>query len=270
MKKIIALLFIFCVFSVSAHEFWLQPDKFIYKKGEKANIRFLVGENFEGDNWTGNRSKVNFLSLIQNGIKTDLSSTLSNNKGDSLQFTLPQDGTAMIVYSGLNSSIEIEAGKFNAYLEEDGLKEAIEYRNQHNETDSMGRELYQRSVKTILQVGKKYDSTCKMPTELPLDIIPMENPYRIRKEQEITVSILFHKEPLANTLIKIWQRENNKTTKKEMMTDEFGLASFPVRPSGRWMVSVVKMIRLQNEPKANPRDAGHWQSYWGSCTWGYP
>ena len=29
------------------------------------------------------------------------------------------------------------------------------------------------------------------------------------------------------------------------------------------MVSTVKMIRLENDAKAN------WQSYWGSCTWGY-
>jgi uncharacterized GH25 family protein len=263
MKKIVTLLFILCVISVFAHEFWLQPDKFIYKKGEKATIKFLVGENFEGDNWSGNRSKINFLSLIQDGKKTDLSSALSDNKGDSLQFTLPREGTAMVVYSGLNSSIELEAAKFNAYLEEDGLKEAIEYRKQHNETDSMGREFYQRSVKTIFQVEKKYDSTYKMQTDLPLDIIPMKHPYQLKKDQQLTVKVLFNKVPLAFSLVNIWHRENNKTVRVQIQTDEYGLAGFPVKTSGRWMVSVVKMIRLQNEPKAD------WQSYWGSCTWGY-
>ena len=49
MKKLISLFFIFCFISVAAHEFWLQPDKFIYKKGETASIKFRVGENFEGD-----------------------------------------------------------------------------------------------------------------------------------------------------------------------------------------------------------------------------
>jgi hypothetical protein len=29
------------------------------------------------------------------------------------------------------------------------------------------------------------------------------------------------------------------------------------------MISTVKMERLENDPRAN------WQSYWGSCTWGY-
>ncbi len=47
--------------ALSAHEFWLQPVKFNYRKGEKINIRFMVGENFEGENWTGDKSKIHEL-----------------------------------------------------------------------------------------------------------------------------------------------------------------------------------------------------------------
>jgi uncharacterized GH25 family protein len=263
MKKFITILLILCVISVSAHEFWLQPDKFIYKKGEKANIKFRVGENFEGENWAGNRSKINFLHLYLNGVKTDLSSALSDNKGDSLQYTLAQEGTAMVVYSGLNSFIELEPAKFNAYLKEDGLRNTISYRNDHSETDSMGREFYQRSVKTILQVGFKYDSSFKQATFLPLDIIPLEHPYLIRDRQKMSVKVFFNKEPLPEQLIKIWYRENNKTSMEELLTDQDGIVSFKIKKTGNWMVSTVKMIRLENDPKAN------WQSYWGSCTWGY-
>jgi uncharacterized GH25 family protein len=248
---------------VSAHEFWLHPDKFIYTKGEKAIIKFRVGENFEGENWAGNRSKINFLSLYTNGRKTDLAPFISNNNGDSLQLTMKEEGTAMVVYNGQNSFIELEASKFNAYLEEDGLREAMEYRKQHHETDSMSHEFYQRSVKTILQVGNRYDSLFKQPSTLPLDIIPLEHPYSIRDRQKMVIKVLFNNKPLADQLIKMWYRENNNTIKEDLLTDQNGLVSFKIRKSGRWMVSTVKMIHLENNPKAN------WQSYWGSCTWGY-
>jgi uncharacterized GH25 family protein len=56
--------------------------------------------------------------------------------------------------------------------------------------------------------------------------------------------------------------------KQEMSTDENGEVSFLTETSGEWMVSCVKMIRLENDPKADPTAIG-WQSYWGSCTWGY-
>ena len=264
MKKIFSFLILLSLYTIlSSHEFWLQPSTFAYKKGEKATISFRVGENFEGENWSGNRSKINFCSLYLGGIKTDLSSSLSDKKGDSIQTVFSQEGTAVVVYSSINSFIELEAGKFNAYLREDGLQEAIEYRKQHQETDSMSHEFYQRSVKTILQVGDRYDSCFKQPTPLPLDIIPLQHPYLIKDKQKMTVQVLFNKKPLAEQLIKIWYRLDNKTMEEELLTDPDGMISFKIKKSGRWMVSTVKMIHLENDPKAN------WQSYWGSCTWGY-
>ena len=263
MKKLITSIFVLCVISVAAHEFWLEPSKFIYKRGETASIKFRVGENFEGENWSGNRSKINFLSFYQNGIKKDISASLSDNTGDSLQLHLDQEGTAVVAYNGINSFIELEAGKFNAYLKEDGLQEAIDYRTQHGETDSMSHEAYQRSVKTIIQVGKKYDNTFAMETDLPVDIIPSAHPYKIKNKQAVTFKILFHKKPLVNHLIKLWHRVNNKTIFAEKLSDENGRVSFLIEKKGKWMVSTVQMIRTETEPKAN------WQSYWGSCTWGY-
>ena len=263
MKKLITLFFVLFVISVSGHEFWLQPDKFIYKPGEKATIKFMVGEDFEGKNWNGNRSKINFLYLYQNGIKTDLSPTMSENNGDSIQLTLVKQGTTLIEYNSLNSFIELEAEKFNAYLEEDGLREALAYRKLHNETDSMGREQYQRSVKTILQVGSAYDSSFKQSSPLPLDIIPIDHPYLVRDRQKMAVKILFNKKPLADQLIKVWFRDDNKTIKDDLLTDHDGIISFKVKKTGRWMVSTVKMEHLENNTKAG------WQSYWASLTWGY-
>lgn len=263
MKKIITLFFLFCFVSISAHEFWLHPDKFIYKRGDKAIVKFMVGENFEGKNWSGNQSKINFLHLYSNGIKTDLSSLVAEKNGDSLQFIIPDEGTAMVVYNSLNSYIELAADKFNAYLEEDGLRETIEYRRQHHERDSAGREAYQRTVKTILQAGKKYDSSFKQSTPLPLDIIPLKHPYLISDREKMQVKLLFDKKPLADQLIKIWHREGVQTKMEELLTDQDGIASFRVKRSGRWMVSTVKMIHTDTDPKAQ------WQSYWSSCTWGY-
>lgn len=246
-----------------SHEFWLSPDKYIYQRTEAINIRFLVGENFEGDNWNGNNSRIQTLTFYYGGVRDDLSEYLSENNGDSLQLTMVDEGTAMIAFNSNNSFIELESGKFNAYLEEDGLNDAIAYRNQHHQTDSTGYEYYQRCAKAIIQVGKTRDNTYKATTGMPVDIIPQYNPYSLNNEDSIRVKILFEKNPLQNALVKVWHRQNDTTIKKEMLTDENGEIVFPVITSGRWMVSTVKMIRLENDSRAD------WQSYWGSLTWGY-
>lgn len=265
MKKIITVLFLLVVISVSAHEFWLQPNRFIYDGGEKAVIKLMVGENFDGQNWTGDSSRVASLKLWTKDGKQDIPSN-HWKKGDSLEIYLAPSNTGssiMITFNSKNSFIHLEAAKFNAYLEEDGLRNAIEYRREHHETDSMGHEAYQRSVKTILQVGKKKDSSILKRTDLPLDIVPINHPLLVPDRQKMSFKVYFNNSPLADQLVKVWFKENGKTIKEDLLTDQDGIVSFRLKKSGIWMISTVKMIRLENDPKAQ------WQSYWGSCTWGY-
>ncbi len=266
MKKIITSFLLLCVISVAAHEFWLQPSTFIYKRGEKIIIKFLVGEDFTGENWSGDKSRIASLFLYdKTGSHNMVSPIIPFAKGDSLQL-IPigdNEGSYMIAFNSNNSFIDLEAAKFNAYLEEDGLRNVIDYRKEHNEMDSAGHEAYQRSVKTIYQVGKKYDSSFMKRTELPLDIVPLNHPLLTRDGQKISFKVFFNKTPLADQLIKIWYKEKGKTIKEELLTDPEGIVSFRLKKSGTWMISTVKMIRLENDPKAQ------WQSYWGSCTWGY-
>jgi uncharacterized GH25 family protein len=263
-KKLQVTILLFCISALlSAHEFWLQPEKFIYQRSEPINIKFNVGENFTGENWSGDTSKVQSLRFYYADINDDLTDAMGKSKGDSIQFALVDEGTAMITFNSRNSYIELDSAKFNAYLQEDGLKEAIRYRKQNNESDSSGREYYQRSVKTILQVGTVYDSTSQQQTELPLDIVPQSNPYLIKNNKELTVKVFFKNLLLSNTLVKVWHRKKNKVTKEEYITNQDGEVSFDVERTGAWMVSCVKMIRVNDDPGAQ------WQSYWGSCTWGY-
>jgi uncharacterized GH25 family protein len=267
-KLLLTILFFTLTAILSAHEFWLQPDKFIYKRGEEINIRFNVGENFTGENWTGDTAKVQRLNFYYADVKDDLTPAMGNEKGDSIRLSVFDEGTAMVTFNSKNSFIELDSAKFNAYLLEDGLTEAIKYRKQNKEMDSAGHELYQRSVKTILQVGKVYDTVFKQHTDLPLDIIPQSNPYTLKNKEEVTVKIFFNDQPLTGKLVKVWHRKKNKTIKEEYTTNRNGEISFDVETNGEWMVSCVKMKRLNNDPQLRPVTAG-WQSYWGSCTWGY-
>lgn len=264
MKKYFFTIFsLLTALSIIAHEFWLQPDRFILKPGQSVNIRFWVGENFVGENWAGNNKKIKTLSLNTQKETKDITASLSGATGDSLKLSITEEGTAMLLYNSTNSFILLQAIKFNEYLKEDGLQNAIDYRTTNHENDSAGREFYQRSVKTILQAGEKMTRNILNQTALPLDIVPLQNPYSITAKDSLHFKIFFNKELFAHQLIKIWHRVNNKTTATQILTNSAGEIAIKNNRSGKWMVSTVKMIRLQNEEKAD------WQSYWASCTWGY-
>jgi len=263
-KKVFILTAILtCVVPILAHEFWLQPQQYLFSAGDEVNIRFKVGEGFAGDNWKGNDERVQELKLYYADVTDNLKTALSSDEGDSVQFSLFEEGTAMVIFNSVNSYIELEAPKFNEYLSEDGLTSTIDYRREHNETDSMGHEFYQRSVKTIVQVGTKKTDVCKKQTSLPLDIIPLSHPYSISNNQLMKVKILFKGQPLANAKMRVWNKMPDAVTDTSYLSDANGEISFPVTTGGEWMVSSVHMIHLDADPKAT------WQSYWGSLTWGY-
>jgi uncharacterized GH25 family protein len=270
-KKIILTLTV-CIVSVwvLAHEFWFQPQKFHYSIREVARIRFLVGEGFKGDNWAGNKDKVQQLfHYTPSGSIIDVAHRLSENKGDSLQLPLQEEGTHMIIFNSTNSLINLDAEKFNEYLKEDGLDNATAYRKANKEESKNGTEHYQRSIKTLLQVSYKPTNACTNPTNLPLDIIPEKNPYEVlvgARESLLKVKfrVLLNKEPLNNALVKIWyylpgkkeaQMDTLRTNKKGWITAD--------RHPGPYMVSCVYMEHTPADKDAE------WQSYWASLSFEY-
>ncbi|TMI87321.1 MAG: DUF4198 domain-containing protein [Bacteroidetes bacterium] len=263
-KKITAIfLLLTFISSLSAHEFWLNPKKFIYKRTEKVDIRFLVGENFEGENWQGNNERIRSLKIYYGGVSDDLSRSITDAAGDSIEYSMLDEGTNLIAFNSNNSFIEMEPSKFNEYLAEDGLLNALEYRKKNNEIGCNGREFYQRCAKTLLQVGDVKDETYSTITTLSIDIVPSSNPYQLNNKEFFRVKIFYKGSPLRYALIKSWHRVKNKTEMKDLKTDSKGEIVFPVNTKGKWMISTVKMERLTDNPVAE------WQSYWGSLTWGY-
>jgi uncharacterized GH25 family protein len=264
MRKI-ALVTVLLTFisSLSAHEFWLNPEKFIYRRTEKVNISFLVGENFVGENWEGNNERIKSLKIYFGGVSDDLSPVVTGATGDSIEYLMIDEGTNLIAFNSNNAFIEMAPLQFEAYLKEDGLTNALEYRKRNNETGCTGREFYQRCAKTLLQVGEVKDKTYGMATSLIIDIIPSSNPYQLKNKEIFRAKVFYKKAPLVNGLIKVWHRVKNKTEKKELRTDSNGEIFFPVITKGKWMITTVTMERLTDNPVCD------WQSYWGSLTWGY-
>jgi uncharacterized GH25 family protein len=258
------ILFTFLIVMGGAHEFWLEPERFHVQPGQQVNLRFRVGEHFEGENWTGNRQLVDTLKVYFDGFDDDLEDLISDSTGDSLNLQFFNEGTVLVAFQSKNKYIELPAEKFNEYLKEDGIDNVAHWRKEHGENDSVSREHYQRNVKTLIQVGDSRTDNYRTATLLPLDIIPLNHPYRLKKGQHLQLRVLFNKEPLSGQLIKVWHKLNGKVETIDLRTDAKGELSVPVSLAGQWMASTVKMER------AAPADStAQWQSYWGSLTWGY-
>jgi hypothetical protein len=268
-----AILFSFLLLSITpgiAHEFWLLPQVFSYQVGQKVYLRFQVGEDYTGENWQGNRDKVNMLRATSNNYQIDLVPVMGTASGDSVRLdTIIYPGNYTITYYGKNSYIELEAKKFNAYLEDEGLLEALRFRTLAGQDTTTGRENYQRCAKTLIRIKSRMGKSDYLktsfyvaPTGLPLDFVPLDNPYNLKQPGMIAFNVYFQNKLLRSGKVWLWQKLNGKT-KKTLIDIESGVAKAMIEPAGTWMISLVKMIQ---DPV---KGMGYWQSYWGSLTWGY-
>lgn len=264
MKKVFLVCTIVCISLLGlAHEFWLQPLKFWLKANEATSISILVGEDYKGEKSDWSKYKIQQLKHYSTQGAEDYTSHLSTKDKSLIEVSFAKPGNHLIAFNNSNKFIELEATKFNEYLESEGLGYIAQIRKEKNETGKPGREFYQRCVKTLFKVGNRNDSTFAINTGMRLELIPQQNPYTAKSGDKITVKVLFDNQTIKGALVLAWNVQDGKTSVTRFTSNEQGEISFPVILKGRWMISSVHMI-----PHTDPAEAD-WQSYWASYTFGY-
>jgi len=261
-QKIVFVIFLFLSASLAqAHEFWMQPKKFLFTVRETMILDFMVGENFEGELWNLKKQRLVKLDHIAAAKTVNLLPAVKEGEGKNLSVTFQQEGTHLFVMQSNNAFIKLDGEKFNAYLKEDGLDEILEHRTKTNTLADSASEHYARCAKLLVQVGDRKDQTYRKIAGLPLEIIPLSNPYNTQIGDELKFRVLFNGKPLAFTLVKVWNKGEGKTFIQNLHTEKDGVVTIRLSNSGSWMISTVKMV-------ASIDEAADWQSYWASLVFG--
>ncbi|MBI1767010.1 MAG: DUF4198 domain-containing protein [Bacteroidetes bacterium] len=261
-RKIHFVIFILLIGSIAeSHEFWLQPKKFWYKIGEDLRVDFLVGENFEGELWDLDKNKIEKLNLHHLTKVIDLKTQVKPAEKDRLKFKFAETGTYLLSLQSSEAYIELDAQKFNEYLKEDGLDDALDIRTKTTTLDKPSKEFYSRYAKLLVQSGDKTDDTYKKKVGLRLEIIPQQNPYNLKSGDYLQCLVLFDGKPSLHQLVKVWNKIGNASILQNAYTENDGTIKFPISSKGPWMVSTVKMIESE-------KTGADWQSFWGSLVFG--
>jgi uncharacterized GH25 family protein len=262
-KIILSIMLLAFLQSGLAHEFWLMPARFRVKAGEKVNVKLLVGENFRGEDWGKKRERTLQVTHWGGKAKTDLTAQATQSDANDLMVEFKSPGTHLVAMQSKNSFIELEGDKFDAYLKEDGIDNILALRTKNGQANQKARELYQRCAKTLVQVGGKDDNTYQLVTGMPLEIVPLDNPYQLKAGDRLRVRVLFEGKPLADHSVRTWHKTGQPegtTQTGQLRTDANGEAALVLSAKGFWMVSLVRMVP---NPQTSQSD---YQSYWGSLT----
>ncbi|MFP6673613.1 MAG: DUF4198 domain-containing protein [Pirellulaceae bacterium] len=245
--------------SASGHDYWLQPQRFFLAKGESTAVKLFVGDHFvsETDRPVQSKKTVDF-QLISRNEMTDLRVTKDNGARTSAFISPKNLGSHLVVMQRDWSHIEIEAAKFNKYLEHEGLSRILELRRKAGEEKTVGRERYRRYLKALVQVGKESDETFKRKIGHRLEILPHSHPSATTIGDDISLSILFEGKPLINAQVAAYNRRDDQTKTHEARTDEQGRVQFTLDHSGLWLIRLVHMQRCDDDPEFE------WESFWAA------
>lgn len=247
-----------------AHEFWIQPVSFRPALNAEVGVRLMVGDGFPGEARTRDSKKIERLDVL--GPSSEGKAVAIDGKdGDEPVgvIKLARPGVHAIVYRGRETTIELEAQKFEDYLREEGLDAIIKRRAELGESKAAGREGYSRCAKSLVTAGGEASGAWDASGGLKVEIVPTANPCAARAGDTLGFRLIRDGKPVQNAQLTALTQAAGSTVRMTSRTDDHGEASFTLRSPGLWVINVVLMDRV--DPAANRADVD-WISIWSSLS----
>lgn len=190
---------------------------------------------------------------------------------EALALEAPVAGTVLLALDSAAKSLTLPGDRFTHYLQEEGLDGVIAARRAAGTSDEPGRERYRRCIKTLIRVGEEADRTLAVRTGQRLEIVPLVDLFALKVGDALGIEVTFDGQPLAGALVRAWHRgpgaspdSTASVTRHEVRTDAAGRAEVRLGKTGEWMLSLVHMVPVTDDP------AHDWDSYWGNLTFALP
>lgn len=234
-----------------AHDFWIQPTKFIVAPGQPIGFTFQVGHGKFRERWSNNQ-RVTTLVEFNRGIRRDLRPQLRSGGNFDFEMTAAAPGLHVIAMQSNHASSELPAIRFNEYAREEGIVPIIAARNAGGRNNLPGRERYSRRAKALIQVGPAlaaHQAFATRPLGLKLEIVPDRNPYTLGANRLLPVHVLYNGRRLAGATVKLTNLANDERPVATVVTDRAGQARFRIPASGSWLLNVIWSEPVRNDPK---------------------
>lgn len=255
---------------LQAHEFWFAPIVSPQAVGGTVTLRLEVGEFFSGE---AAGFSIPGTQLLRHFPAQEPSQDLrpylpADAPEAEVALALDVPGTHLLAFDSTPLHITLEAGKFNAYLHDEGLDFVRVHREKAGTADQPARERYRRHIKTLIQVGpapeaSSHNSAMTHATQVGqrLEITPQRNPLALAPGDALPLKIVFDDKPLVGGLVKAWHKHKGQLVVIRTTTSALGEVVFDLPYAGDWMVSVVHMV-----PAVVDEESVDWDSFWGNLT----
>ena len=256
MRRTLFLIAVLTTASASAHDFWIEPTTFHPEAGAIVPINLRVGEHFAGDPVPRVDARIErFVQIDRSGERT----VIGRDGGDPAGVVRIESGSdTMIVYRSAGSFIELDRGKYEQFIREEGIDWVDREREKRGESNAPWRESFSRCAKALI-AGSASSSVFQKRVGLRLELVPETNPYALAAGATLPVRLEFEGRPLQGALVAAIN-EDDPSNEIRQRTDRRGRAMLPLTRGGRWLIKSVHAVRAPVEDEAD------WETLWASLT----
>lgn len=244
-----AMAVVLTAMSVFAHDLFLKTDRYFLKPNSKFKVNVMNG-TFLASEGAVTFARLNDVSVVSGGNRVHpVEADLTKDETTAfLNLSTGATGTYVIGLSTKEREIALKAADFNEYLKEDGLPDTLEERRKTGELEKDAKERYAKHVKAILQVGKKQTDDYKTILGYPVELVPQQNPYKLKKGDTMEVLCLKDGKPLADQVVLAGREEKGKlTVAPELRSDKKGIIELKLDGSGKWYVKFINIVKLDDQ-----------------------
>lgn len=250
---------------VVAHEFWLEPLDFQIDSEAPIQANIKIGQYFKGSIYSYIPDRFERFELVANGTATPVQSRLGDRPA--INQTLSTDGLVIAAYESTYDYLTYDDSEtFRNFLQLDGLTWVAARHRERNLPPDGFTEAYRRFAKAY--VGVDGSQGQDQPMGYPLEWMLLDNPYRLTAGRPLTAQLLWQGKPMANTLARVFVRQDGDVEEWRLTTSEVGQVTLPYRKDADYLVSSVHMIEATEA--TNPRKEAVWESLWASAVFHRP
>ena len=255
---------------LSAHEFWIEPIRFIVKETENISANIRVGQMMRGAAYGYYPNNFNRFE-----IKTNTSLyPLIGRLGDKPAISISPKGNSLItiIHETTNSTVTYNSwAKFEDFLTEKSMLKIKDLHIKNKYPKTGFKEIYSRYAKALIGSGDSIGIDQRIGLEL--ELVLLQNPYVDDLSSGLTIELLYQGILRANTQIEIFTRGQDKVVARStLFTNDDGQVIFKALPKMDYMINAVVMRRpkkIQNLSE-NSDQPILWESLWTSTTFRAP
>ena len=263
-QKLIFTITVICTLAgtVLTHDLFLRPDNYFVSLGQPVKISVLNGS------FQGSEGAVNFARLADRtivgpsgqSVKIGETDYTKDEKTSYIHLTPTEGGNYLVGISTMTREIDLAAKDFNDYLSHDGIPDTLAERKRDNELEKSVRERYSKHVKTLFQTGNQQSDNFKKVLGYPVEIVPIDNPYKLKAGDQFKFQCLKDGKPLVNQFVMSgYDDSNNLRLGENVRTNKNGVAGVKLSSAGKWYVRFIQMSR-SSDPTLN------YESKWATFT----